>query len=115
MQRCECAHPGGSCVGPDECIDGMHCEGCVAFSPGVGDNTTLTFTRDNWQQPQRITVMYKSSGDTQFKVSSQDYYLKNSFDLQFSTCACKPGEHCSNECNMYCGTDDPSTSIKLSV
>ena len=78
----------------DSCIDGAHCKDCVQFS-----TTTLTFGPSNWSEFQTIGATYLAGCDSQFVFAS---YLNNTFDTQFSTCACASGK-CSNNCQMYCG------------
>ena len=85
------------CVPNDSCIDGARCKDCVQFS-----SMTLTFGPSNWSVFQTVKVMYLKDGDSQFAISSPNYYLNNTFDIQFSTCACASGK-CSNNCQQYCG------------
>jgi hypothetical protein len=66
----------------------------------------LTFTPDDWHLPQPVHVSYQASGDSQFKLTSSDYFIFNGNQLQFSTCACKVGEHCPNACQEYCTTGE---------
>jgi hypothetical protein len=88
----------GLCEKGDGCIDGLHCKDCVIVSPEL-----LHFSPENWDDNQEVKISYGHEGDSQFKISSPDYFLNNSFSLQFSTCACSPGKVCSNNCQAYCG------------
>ena len=85
-----CGKPG------DSCIDGARCKDCVHLN-----TTQLVFTPGNWSIPQTIQVEYKADGDTQFIFESPNYYLNNTYNSQFSTCACASGK-CTNNCNMFC-------------
>jgi hypothetical protein len=87
-----------SCGPEDSCIDGNHCKNCVLFS-----TTALTFTPSNWSVSQTVGVQYLTDGDSQFVFDSPNYYLNNTYDTQFSTCACTSGKKCTNNCQMYCG------------
>lgn len=89
------------CGSGDYCIDGKHCKDCVKITSGV------TFTSQDWATPKIVNVSYVSSGDSQFKITSPDYFIKSPSALQFSTCACRGGEVCSNECNRFCGPAPP--------
>ena len=86
------------CTPQDYCIDGAHCKDCVQFS-----TTTLTFGPGDWSMPQTVEVAYgRADGDSQFVITSADYYISNSFNVQFSTCTCASGK-CSNNCQAFCG------------
>lgn len=85
------------CGPKDYCINGARCKDCVQFS-----SATLTFGPSNWSVPQTVEVVYLADGDSQFVFSSPNYYLNNTYDTQFSTCACASGK-CSNDCYRYCG------------
>ncbi len=84
------------CNRQDYCIDGARCSNCVQLS-----TTTLEFGPNNWSKPQAISISYVADGDTQFVFDSPDSYLNNTFNTQFSTCACA-SKKCSNNCQMYC-------------
>jgi len=86
------------CSHDDSCIDGDRCKECVKFSA-----TSLTFTPTNWSQPQTVTLEYLADGDSQYIFKSPNYYLNNTYESQFSTCACVTGKNCTNECNLFCG------------
>jgi hypothetical protein len=100
------------CSSSDYCIDGGPssskgggCKDCVAISSGdaEGGRMEVAFTPENWNSSKTLTVKYLKSGDSQFKITSTDYFIKDSQTLQFSTCACRAGEKCSNECSRACG------------
>jgi hypothetical protein len=78
----------------DGCVDDHHCPGCVQFESsgssaaassslltGANTSSQLHFTPDNWQELQNVSVIYSHDGDSQLKVTSQDYYLHNVKDL----------------------------------
>jgi hypothetical protein len=89
------------CSSSDYCIDGDGCRDCVTISDSV------SFTPLNWQTSKMLNVSYLKDGDSQFKITSPDYFIKSPSALQFSTCACKVGDSCSNECNKACGPRPP--------
>lgn len=85
------------CAPTDYCINGARCKNCVQFS-----RMKLTFGPSNWSMPQTVEVEYLADGDSQFVFASTDYYINNTFETQFSTCACASGT-CSNNCFKFCG------------
>jgi hypothetical protein len=105
------------CSSSDYCIDGGTpptagggCKDCVTISnsgASGGGGVGVEFTPQDWNISKTLTVQYLKSGDSQFKITSPDYFIKDSQALQFSTCACKAGEKCSNECERACGPRPP--------